>query len=77
MSTQEYNKMRGSKVKQLASRGAMKDANYQIKATGQRIVPQPTDGAPLVITLYQHRLDPSCGRYRYKQAKEAAKSLRT
>ena len=69
--------MRGSKAKRLTSRGAMKDANYQIKATGQRIVPRPTDGAPLVITLYQYRLDPGCGRYRYKQAKKAAKSLRS
>lgn len=69
--------MRGSKAKQLASRGVMKDANYQIKATGQRIVPRPTDDTPLVITLYQYQLDPSCGRYRYKQAKKAAKSLRS
>lgn len=68
--------MRGSKAKQLAGRGVMKDANYQVKATGQRIVPRSPDGTPLVITLYQYRLDPSCGRYRYKQAKKAAKSLR-
>lgn len=68
--------MRGSRVKQFANREVMKDASYQIEATGQRIVPRPTDGAPLVITLYQYRLDPSCGRYRYKQAKKAAKSLR-
>lgn len=68
--------MRGSKAKQLASRGVMKDAHYQIKTAGQHVVPRSSDGTPLVITLYQYRLDPSCGRYRYKQAKKAAKSLR-
>lgn len=68
--------MRGSKAKKFNGRGEMKDASYQIEARGQRVVPRPTDGAPLVITFYRHRLDPSCGRYRYKQAKKAAKSLR-
>lgn len=67
--------MRGSKAKKFNGRGEMKDASYQVEARGQRVVPRQTDGTPLVVTLYQYRLDPSCGRYRYKQAKKAAKGL--